>query len=107
MKLILAIVNDADIKELTDEMMKGGFALTKIGTSGGFLKARMTTVISAVSNEYLTRALDIIKSSTHKSKYSKAEATESAHAVVGTVPDEIVVGGATVFVLNIEECYKF
>lgn len=108
MKLIMAIVNNSDVKTITEEMMKGSFSLTKVGSTGGILKSGMTTLISAVRNERVTAALDIISNSSHSRKYQATEQTvdTSAYSMCG-IPGEIVVGGATVFVLNIEESYKF
>lgn len=107
MKLILAIINDSDVRNVTESMMNGGFSLTKIGSTGGFLKAGMTTMVSAVNNEKLDIALEIIKSSTHSCKYSPSDMAFEPTYKSQMQPNEIVVGGATVFVLNIENSYKF
>ena len=112
MKLILAIVNDSDVKALSEEMMRGGFMLTKIGSTGGLLKSGVTTLLSCVASDRVSAAVDIIKVSTHSRKYAaNAPMVDSsvyaAQSVPNAVPNEIVVGGATVFVLNVEENYKF
>lgn len=108
MKLIMAVVNNSDVKTIAEEMMKGGFQLTKIGSTGGILKSGMTTLISAVRNERVALALEIIRNSSHSRKYKPTEQTvdTTTYSMCG-IPGEIVVGGATVFVLNVEESYKF
>lgn len=113
MKLIMAIVHNSDVKSITEEMMKGSFSLTKIGSTGGILKSGMTTLISAVRNERVQQALDIISTSSHSRKYAATSRSVDSTAygnianLGGDLGGEIVVGGATVFVLNIEENYKF
>ena len=39
MKLLIAIVNDNDSDDLIDTLTKKDFRVTKLATSGGFLKA--------------------------------------------------------------------
>jgi uncharacterized protein YaaQ len=88
-------------------MLRGGFYVTKIGSSGGFLRRGVTTLISAVHDENKRRALDILKTTTHARKYGRSEAVIEHRMMSVSFPAEIVVGGATVFILNVEENYKF
>ena len=39
MKLIVAIVQDEDASHLISELMSEGFSVTKLATTGGFLRA--------------------------------------------------------------------
>ena len=48
MKLILAIVNNEDTPRATDALMKSGFFVTRLSTTGGFLL--MGTIAVALSN---------------------------------------------------------
>ncbi len=110
MKLIMAIINDSDVKEVTRAMMNGGFYVTKIGSSGGFMRSGMTTIISAVHDERKNAALEILKVSTHGRKYLMNESvvdSKVSASIPANMSGEIVVGGATVFILNVEENYKF
>ncbi len=107
MKMIMAIINDSDVREVTKAMMDGGFYVTKIGSSGGFMRSGMTTLISTVHDENKAAALEILRVSTHGQKYHKSAPVIDTLAMPRTVQSEIVVGGATVFVLNVEESHKF
>lgn len=107
MKMIMAIINDQDVKEVTKELMAGGFSVTKIGSSGGFMRSGMTTLIMTVHDANKAAALEILRVTTHGRKYNKNEPMVDSSAVPATVHGEIVVGGATVFVLNVEESHKF
>lgn len=106
MKLIMAIINDRDVGDVTGEMLKGSFSLTKIGSSGGLFRGGMTTVISAVEDGRIPAALEILKRTCKARRYASSEVnTDSVR--IPNMSDGITVGGATVFVLNIEESYKF
>ena len=44
MKLIIAIVQDEDASRLVGQLMNDGFGVTKLATTGGFLRAGNTTI---------------------------------------------------------------
>lgn len=104
MKLILAVINDRDVADVTAEMLKGSFSLTKIGSSGGIFKGGMTTVISAVEDGRVPAALEILKRTCKARRYSSNEVEGASY--LPNMGGGITVGGATVFVLPIEESYK-
>ena len=56
MKLIIAIVQDEDAGRLVSALMDKGFGVTKLATTGGFLRAGNTTLISGVQDEKLEEA---------------------------------------------------
>ena len=51
MKLITAIVNKEDSKNVCNELIKAKFYVTRLATTGGFLMAGNTTFISGVEDE--------------------------------------------------------
>ena len=61
MKLIIAIVQDEDASRLVSALMNDGYGVTKLATTGGFLRAGNTTLISGVEDEKLDGALAIIE----------------------------------------------
>ncbi len=109
MKLIVAIVQDEDAQRLTATLMSDGYSVTKLATTGGFLRAGNTTLLIGVDEERLDHALEIIE----KVCKSRKQVATSPSPVAGTAgvyvpyPIEVTVGGATVFVLNIETFRKF
>ena len=48
MKLVIAIVQDEDAGRVVSALMDKGFGVTKLATTGGFLRAGNTTLISGV-----------------------------------------------------------
>jgi uncharacterized protein YaaQ len=106
MKLVIAIVNNDDCHIVLDEIMREGFSATKLSTSGGFLRAGNATLLIGVEEDKLARLLDIIGRFCSKRKQVvQTQPTFNADFFV-SVPVEISVGGATVFVLDVEQFHK-
>jgi len=109
MKMIVAIVQDEDSNRLVSALMNDGFGVTKLATTGGFLRAGNTTLLIGVDDERLNDALHIIEKLC-KSRRQVATSPLTAGGAVGmysAMPIEVTVGGATVFVLNVEQFAKF
>ena len=49
MKLIIAIVQDEDSSRLIGQLMNDGFGVTKLATTGGFLRACVTALPRTIS----------------------------------------------------------
>lgn len=111
MKLVFAIVQDEDSVRVMDELNSNGFMVTKMCSSGGFLKAGNTTLLIGVDEEKVDQVLKIIESmsKSHKQVINTAMITGAA-AMGGAYPSypiEITVGGATVFVLDVDQFHKY
>ncbi|MGI6215520.1 MAG: cyclic-di-AMP receptor [Christensenellales bacterium] len=108
MKLIIAIVQDEDVSRLVSTLMDDGFSVTKLATTGGFLKAGNTTLLIGVEEEKQKACLDIIEKvcKSRKQIATSPISLGGASGMYSTYPVEVTVGGATVFVLNIEEFLK-
>jgi len=108
MKLIVAIVQDEDASRLVNQLMNAGFGVTKLATTGGFLRAGNTTILTGVEDEKIDDALKVIES-VCKSRKQIASAHTSMAGVSGAYspyPIEVMVGGATVFVLPVDQFIK-
>lgn len=110
MKLIIAIVQDEDASRLLGKLMAEGFGATKLATTGGFLRSGNTTLLAGVDDEKLDAAMSIIEN-TCKSRKQMAPMHTSVPGAGGmyvpAYPVQVTVGGATVFVLDVEQFHKF
>ena len=109
MKLIIAIVQDEDSSRLLSRLMQSGFSATKLATTGGFLKAGNTTLLLGVEEERIQDAVAIIESVCKSRKQittAPATLTGMAHGEYTTYPVEVTVGGATLFILSIDQFLK-
>ncbi len=108
MKLVIAIVQDEDSSRLVGALMNEGYSVTKLATTGGFLRAGNTTLLLGVEDDRLQGAMDVIE----KICKSRKQVATSPSPVTGATgaympyPIEVMVGGATVFVLNVEQFVK-
>ena len=104
MKLIMAIVNNDDGPMITAQLNKKGVYTTKIASTGGFLSAGNMTFISGVEDEKVNEVIDIIKAYSRKRTQPVPNLDVSAGQVGGAslTPAEVLVGGGTIFVLNVE-----
>ena len=108
MKLIIAIVQDEDASRLVSNLMNEGYGVTKLATTGGFLRAGNTTLLVGVDDEKFDGAMAVIEKIC-KSRKQIATAPTSMTGVNGVYspyPIEVMVGGATVFVLSVDQFIK-
>ena len=102
MKLIIAIVNRDDASAVTQALTKKGFSSTKLSTTGGFLMAGNVTILIGVDEGRVQTVIDIIKEQSHSRKQMIPTTTEMSYGYYPSMPVEVVVGGATIFVVDIE-----
>ncbi len=104
MKLITAIVNKEDSHLVSKGLTQNGFYVTKHATTGGFLQMGNVTFLIGTEDEKVDTAIGII------AQYSKKR-TQKVVPMAGafmddpmavSAPVEVSVGGATVFVTDVE-----
>lgn len=108
MKLIIAIVQDEDAARLVSNLMNEGYSVTKLATTGGFLRAGNTTLLVGVDDDRFQAAMDVIEK-VCKSRKQIAPSPASMVGMPGSYtpyPIEVVVGGATIFVLTVDQFIK-
>jgi uncharacterized protein YaaQ len=108
MKLVFAIVHDEDGSKVMEELNKNGFSVTKLCSSGGFLKAGNTTLLVGVEEASLDAVIDVIKrkSKSRKQVINSSMTPNGMGGMFIPYPVEVVVGGATIFILDVERFEK-
>lgn len=79
MKLIIAIIQNEYMLRINKVLMDNKIRITKLSSTGGFLKAGNTTVLIGVEDSEVERVIDIIKNECNKSK-AKSSSKEEAKA---------------------------
>ena len=105
MKMIYAIVQDEDAGKTLSGLTKNGFSVTRLATSGGFLRAGNTTLLVGVEDDQVDKALKIIEEHS-RSRKQMVPSTGSVSGVESGLhagPMQVTVGGATVFVVPVEK----
>lgn len=105
MKLLLAIVQDADVNFLMDALTESGYRVTRLSTTGGFLKKGNTTLLIGVEEEKLDEVLAVIEKNCKRRNTTTTIINPSAESslLTNTVPVDITVGGATIFILDVDQ----
>ena len=107
MKLVLAIVNDQDGAKVMTSLNKAGFSVTKLATTGGFVKVGNMTLIIGTEEDKVQKVIDIIREKSHKRKQVvMSPIVFEASGGFVSQPTEVEIGGATVFVMDVERFEK-
>ena len=62
MKLIYAIVRNDNQDTVTTALSKNGYSITKLSTTGGFLRKGNVTLMICTEDEKVDKAIELIKS---------------------------------------------
>lgn len=109
MKLIIAIVQDEDSTEVIEALTEQNYRVTKLATTGGFLKSGNTTLMVGIEEEKVQCVIDVIKEICKKRKETLVTPTilgGSEGGYMQQYPVQISVGGATIFVLDVDQFVK-
>src|SRR5690606_41350968 len=89
------------------DLINANYLSTQLATKGGFLREGNRTFLIGVNDEKVPEVLDIIE------KHSKRRNKIVPNAIVNEfgsfsahLPIEVSVGGATVFILNVDQFIK-
>ena len=109
MKLIVAIVQDEDASRLINNLMTEGYRVTKLATTGGFLRAGNTTLLVGVDDSRFQECLSIIEKvcKSRKQIATSPVTMGGSSGMYASYPIEVTVGGATVFVLTVDQFVKY
>ncbi len=106
MKLVMAIVSNEDANKVIKTLIKENFFVTKLATTGGFLMSGNTTVIIGVQEEMLDRCIQVISETSRRRTKLVPNAISSEFGIFSSTPVEVQVGGATIFVMDVDQFIK-
>lgn len=61
MKLILAVIRDIDTETVLNALLKGGYRVTRLASTGGFLRKGSTTLMVGVDQGKDREIVDLLK----------------------------------------------
>nr|WP_313755680.1 cyclic-di-AMP receptor [Tissierella sp.] len=93
MKLIIAIIQDEYITKVIRTLMENKIRTTKLSSTGGFLKSGNTTLFIGVEDNKVDEVVELIKKECSSKKVKSGN-------------DEITVGGANLFIMDIDNYIK-
>jgi len=89
MKLIIAIVQDDFTPKVIKSLTNNNYRTTKLSSTGGFLKSGNTTLLIGVEDDKVDEVVRLIEDECKDKKVMKGK-------------NEITVGGANLFILNMD-----
>lgn len=106
MKLILAIVSKDDSISVENALSKEKFQFTKLASTGGFLKEGKSSIIIGCEANLVDFAIEIIgKQSKEREEITTSNLPYEFNNFLN-FPIKVNVGGATIFVLDVEKFIK-
>ena len=108
MKMVMAVVNSEDSRNVIDRLSRRGFAATVTSSTGGFLRIGNTTIFCGVEDEQVPDVIKIIRESCpNRTQFvTPLPPVMEPGEVHIPAPIEKHVGGATIFVLNVDHFEK-
>ena len=106
MKLVYAIINNDDSHSVASSLTKNGFQATKLASTGGFLMSGNTTFLLCAEDDKVDEIIEVIAKHSRRRKQFVPSATSYGVGTYTSFPVEVSVGGATIFVTNIERFEK-
>ena len=109
MKLIYAIVRYDNEDEVVTALTKEHFSVTRLARTGGFLKKGNTTLMIGTEADRVHDAIEIIKhecGQRQKITINMPYVSGSAMINCATMPMTVEVGGAIIFVVDVEHYEK-
>lgn len=107
MKMIIAIINRLDSEATCNALRDAGFYLTQIGSIGGYLHEGNQTLLIGTEEHKVGKAMEIFRDyAGRRTECIKSYTEDDLTMETKVETKSIKVGGATVFVLNIDQFEK-
>ena len=107
MKLVIGIINSDDANDLLAEITKASFQATKLSTSGGFLKMGNVTVLVGVEDEQVDDVVGIFRNCcSRRTQMIPSTPHYLGEGFVSTTPVQVTIGGATLFIIDVDKMIK-
>ncbi len=104
MKLLIAIIQDRDHRRVAEALSVEGFFYTRIASTGGFLRDGNVTMLLGVGDDQLERVLSILRENSEARDQFLSLPPPDVMPSAGLLqaPVRVTVGGAVVFVMDVE-----
>ncbi len=106
MKMVLAIVQAEDAHRVVTALVEAGHRVTRVATTGGWLRRENATLLMGVEDDRVDEVLDIL-CRTGQRRTVLASVPMDFTGVANASVFEVEVGGATAFVLNVTDHQRF
>jgi uncharacterized protein YaaQ len=107
-KLVVAIVQGEDAAQTVEALSGAGLSVTRLASSGGFLQQGNATLLVGVEEERVEQVLALVRANCReRNRYlTPMPPMVEPGEMIMPFPVEVQVGGATIFVLDVEQFEK-
>ncbi|HJC06704.1 MAG TPA: cyclic-di-AMP receptor [Candidatus Enterocloster excrementipullorum] len=109
MKMIYAIVRNDNEDDVVSQLTQHHYSVTRLSTTGGFLRKGNTTLMIGAEDEKVDEVISLIKQECgqhQKLTVNMPYISGTSMVNYATMPMHVEVGGATIFVVNVERYEK-
>lgn len=109
MKLVITVIHDRDKNRIAEALLRNNFKFTKLASTGGFLRDGNVTFLIGVEAKRLDELVNVISDSC-KTREQYANFVPPDAGPIGVFmpsPVKVLVGGAVIFVLDVERFERF
>lgn len=105
MKLVIAIVHERDKHKVSDALLQAGHKFTIVASTGGFLRDGNVTFLVGTPVEKVDQVIGIVREWCSSREQYVTQPMPDAIAPTGAVisPIKVTVGGAIIFVVDVEQ----
>lgn len=104
--MIVAVVQNADRDNLSTALSEAKIPHTRLNTTGGFLRAGNTTLVIGTEDEEVDGVLGVIEKTCKEREQLHRPGHGALHADAYAAPAKVQIGGATIFVLSLDQFRK-
>jgi uncharacterized protein YaaQ len=101
-RLVIAIVSDDQVSELTQQLVKGHFFFTRIESSGGFLQRASISLLIGIAQARYEDLMALLRQYCKRRRTYVAARLETPMQPSQPVMIEAEVGGAVVYSFEVE-----
>lgn len=109
MKLVYAIVRNDNEDDVVSLLTQHRYSVTRLATTGGFLRKGNTTLMIGAEDEKVEDVISLIKQECgqhQKITINMPYISGTTMVNYATMPMNVEVGGATIFVINVDHYEK-
>lgn len=110
MKLIYAIIRNDNEDDVISALNKEKYSVTKLATTGGFLRKGNITLMIGTDDDRVDHAINLIRQecgTRQNITVNMPYISGTSMVNYATMPMNVEVGGATIFVVNVDRFEKF
>lgn len=104
MKLVVAVIQDEDADNLVHEIVAAKFRVTRVSSTGSLLRTGNTSLIVGVEDDEVQRAVELVRSVCKRRTQIAVPYSPALEPGLLYLAEnfEVEVGGAIIFVLNVQ-----